>query len=484
MAYSMECRTIFTKSILSRWVDERQRQMWLHYHISQLQDGDENLRRNYTIFREYYEKALNIKTSNVRENLMNLDLNLLKGYSTQTVTGVSDDDLDYVSDDEEEEDYAPDGNNDSVAGNIDLNTLVIDADGTTLLGSSSHHNNFTAFDPEQADQEVMESLGFTEKWQLEEWLQINSLNKFSLNSPTHNGDQSSGEANMYDPQGFFIDNNIDNSDMFLEDLIMSDGENDDNDRNEESETPTSPGPSKQTVPTAGDASSSPIASASAETYPPQVDSSVQTPTTPQLETGIHPSALNWQPPAPASPSQPSPFAPQPVSARVKTILENLGIKLDPATRRTGRKVELSQNMLEEAEEKWWEKKILGKPWPQETDAESSYLDSWDMTNQKFKWQTEGLFLCRLAEIVFQTKFVEARNATNVVMLKKEPSQGRRGRRLQREVPSCLRNETKLDSEEASWAREPAAWQTSERIRISTQKRIDAYCHEIGPRATR
>ncbi|KAJ3554421.1 hypothetical protein NPX13_g10613 [Xylaria arbuscula] len=349
MAYSMECRTIFAKSLLSRWVDERQRQMWLHYHIRQLQNGDENLRRNYTIFREYYEKALNIKTSNVRETLMNLDLNLLKGYSTQTVTGVSDDDLDYVSDEEEEEeeDDAPDGNTDtSVMGNADLNTLVIDADG------------FTAFDPEQADQEVMESLGFTEKWQLEEWLQINSLNKFSLNSPGHNGDQSSGEANMYDRQGFFIDNNIDNSDMFLEygeDLVMSDGENDDNDGNEESENPTSSGPSNQTVPTAGDASSASIASASAETYPPQVESSVQTPTTPQLETGIHPSALNRQSPAPASPSKPSPFAPQPVSARVKTILENLGIKLDPATRRTGKKVELTQNMLEEAEEKWWEK---------------------------------------------------------------------------------------------------------------------------------
>ncbi|KAI1307090.1 hypothetical protein F5Y03DRAFT_405684 [Xylaria venustula] len=46
--------------------------------------------------------------------------------------------------------------------------------------------------------------------------------------------------------------------------------------------------------------------------------------------------------------------------------------------------------------------------------EANYLDSWDEGSNQFVWQKEGIFLCRLAEIVSQPEFIDARR-TRLVM---------------------------------------------------------------------
>ena len=409
-------RIIHHKQLVCRWQDERQLQLLIHYHIHKLQNGDENLRQNYMFVREFYQQALNIKIEDTRENLVDLDLDHCKGFSTQTVTGGSDDDLDDISDDVFVSDYGIDS--DDALSHVDFDLPGPDTDATTSVGGPPSQGPLIDFNPEQADQEIMQSWGFADKEELEAWLDGISPFDTPPHFTMHEAHQSSGEGDMYDLQGFYIEHGNQNTNTAFDedgDTIISDFLDNDGDKeNVASISQVSP---SQTVPAIVDTLSSPIASISTQPSSPHTESSSGMFTTLTQGTGVHPSALNWQAPAPASPSQPSPFGPQPFSYKVKRILRKLGIKVNPATRRTGKKVELSPNQLEEAQEYWDIKIAQSESRPLETEAEETYLDSWNLTNMKFQWQTEGLFLCHLAEIAFQMQFIEARQATQVLILK-------------------------------------------------------------------
>ncbi|KAI0505188.1 hypothetical protein F5B22DRAFT_628518 [Xylaria bambusicola] len=163
---------------------------------------------------------------------------------------------------------------------------------------------------------------------------------------------------------------------------------------------------------------------------------------PTLDSGIHPSALQWGEPAPAS--RPSPFAPRPISAPLQALFLRVGV--NPATRRTEKKVTLSDNQLAEARQRWEEQVVQQfTTLEEDTEDEKNYLDTWDFENRQFQWQTEGLFLCRLMEIKEQVTFREAKSAFQVAILKK-PSKPHwthpKGTRL---PPSSLRNEIKWES---------------------------------------
>ncbi|KAK5626594.1 hypothetical protein RRF57_002309 [Xylaria bambusicola] len=84
------------------------RQQILHYHITQLTKGDKYLRKHFNLLQRYYEQALSLSTLETRSYLKYIDLYELRGFSTSTITGLesSDDDLEDISDDEEQdEDY-------------------------------------------------------------------------------------------------------------------------------------------------------------------------------------------------------------------------------------------------------------------------------------------------------------------------------------------------------------------------------------------
>ncbi|KAK5626593.1 hypothetical protein RRF57_002308 [Xylaria bambusicola] len=205
----------------------------------------------------------------------------------------------------------------------------------------------------------MEIMGFTEEKQLEDYLK----RQHTLNSPTKSSQKHAAEEDIYDCNGFYLEEN--------DDLSLFPFDDDGN---------------KNTI-------------------------------APTIDIGVHPSALQWG--EPASASRPSPFAPRPLSEPLKRLFRR--VHINPATRRTEKKITLSDNQLAEAREHW-EKQAVEHfcSLKEETPCEKKHLDTWDFSNMQYQWQTEGLFLCRLMEIKEQVTFIEAKRAFRAGMHKQHP----------------------------------------------------------------
>ncbi|KAI0808608.1 hypothetical protein GGR55DRAFT_652171 [Xylaria sp. FL0064] len=101
------------------------------------------------------------------------------------------------------------------------------------------------------------------------------------------------------------------------------------------------------------------------------------------------------------------------SPTLQELLAEIG--LQPATKRTDKMVGLYEDEIEKLDAGWTSTvKLFRKAERKrgerhhETWAETVYLDGRDRENDQCNWQTEGLFLCRLTELVCQVSFQEAR----------------------------------------------------------------------------
>lgn len=147
------------------------------------------------------------------------------------------------------------------------------------------------------------------------------------------------------------------------------------------------------------------------------------------------------------PSQRNP-KPKPVSNELRALLEC--IHGDPAVKRT--RPSPAQRLWEieitEAQDAWSAqvdamKRREGGSLAQESWDEADLLDGWDLANGQYYWQTEGLFLCRLAQVVFKDRFVSARRiyrSLNIPM--RQNRKVVRGKKTRRRS-SALRNRVSL-----------------------------------------
>ncbi|KAI8945609.1 hypothetical protein F4801DRAFT_597787 [Xylaria longipes] len=104
---------------------------------------------------------------------------------------------------------------------------------------------------------------------------------------------------------------------------------------------------------------------------------------------------------------------RPLSKELRNLLERIGA--DANVTRTNRVVTLTPAELAKRQSCWESKVIATKiheagkrrrrePHPRETDL----LNTWDDKLGQYYWQTEGLFLCRLVELVHKNSFESAR----------------------------------------------------------------------------
>ncbi|KAI0450207.1 hypothetical protein F5B21DRAFT_491632 [Xylaria acuta] len=119
-----------------------------------------------------------------------------------------------------------------------------------------------------------------------------------------------------------------------------------------------------------------------------------------------------------SPSPDYEMEDRPLSDALRSLLENIGA--DANITRTNRVVTLTTEELDQLDSDWTskvkdkkekEKEAIekGRRQPyEESVEESDLLDAWDYENGRFYWQTEGLFLCRLTELVHKKACEEAR----------------------------------------------------------------------------
>lgn len=103
----------------------------------------------------------------------------------------------------------------------------------------------------------------------------------------------------------------------------------------------------------------------------------------------------------------------PLSDELRCLL--LEISGDPETTRSETRITLTNAESDDVRRDWFKaladvkdrdarrRRFRGESW-----AESDLLDKWDPAQGRFHWQTEGLFLCRLTELVYKDIFEQAR----------------------------------------------------------------------------
>ncbi|KAI1188015.1 hypothetical protein F5B17DRAFT_452363 [Nemania serpens] len=134
---------------------------------------------------------------------------------------------------------------------------------------------------------------------------------------------------------------------------------------------------------------------------------------------------------------------KPLSDELRRLLLEIGG--DPETKRSGMTITPAKAESDDAKNDWdvamAKVKMRRSQRPGETCAETDLLDEWDTTQGRFYWQTEGLFLCRLTELVYKDNFEKARKVFWTEINLWKVNQRRRGRA--RPPSSPLKNEVQL-----------------------------------------
>ncbi|KAI0430760.1 hypothetical protein F5Y09DRAFT_355737 [Xylaria sp. FL1042] len=131
-----------------------------------------------------------------------------------------------------------------------------------------------------------------------------------------------------------------------------------------------------------------------------------------------------------------------ISPELEELLREMGVRVLPT--RTNKEVRLFEDEFAHLDKKW---KLAAARWDEQSEGgrqeeaweETQHLDASDPTHGLFNWQVEGLFLCRLAELVHQVNFLEAR-ATYLHWRWRSENPLPPSQRLPKRSHSSLRNE--------------------------------------------
>ncbi|KAI1278216.1 hypothetical protein F5Y07DRAFT_406895 [Xylaria sp. FL0933] len=374
-------RDIAIRKLLRRNAKLSEMQRYIPYHSTLLRDGDIALRNNYHIFAKGYLRFLNMEQEQVRAYMKRIPIDEVLGFSVQLINRPDD-----------------------VEGLIDL--------------PKSHGS----------DQDSDHTL---------------------VDYCSNDGDSQDDEATLYDEDGFFVG--------------MVGGE--------EPNSPSTPGNPSLDLELENEielqeALTSPLVSTPAESepaeefefpmeYAPSVESDPpEYPNSWDLDMSDNMFLTNepYLSSSRLSSSSSSSLASyssesENFSSDLRELLAEIG--MEPATKRTDKLVGLYEDEIKRLDADWayvvavYRRAELKRGAPhQETWAETVYLDGRDRENDLCNWQTEGLFLCRLTELVYQVSFQEARRTYLYWMSENRSAASQPTARPPQRPQSRLRNEVR------------------------------------------
>jgi hypothetical protein len=349
-------------------------QKLIPYHIDILSRGSFFTREDYRFIQRWYCRALDRDLEEVREIMDMIDVEELEGFAVLPITRPP----------------APSSGKSSPKSPMQENS---DFDDEELRHAD--------------DDEIMAGVGVTTMEELEAYLNENaplyssSAGASSSSSAQGTQDDTDETEELYDEQGFYLDddedvdmpdcddcNAEDLADAYLAAFSWAD------DVEEAIEEGTLPDPS-----TSGPSSSSSSShSSSPRSSSPSSDDDIDMDPDPSHK-------LLERTPSPT----PSEFANQPLSPILRLLISELGG--DPETKRSSEMVVPTACEYEAGRSLWQSniddvKRRRGRP---AEDLEEKFkLNDFDRFNEQWYWQTEGLFLCQMAEMMYKPTFESAR----------------------------------------------------------------------------
>ncbi|KAI1750245.1 hypothetical protein F4782DRAFT_509788 [Xylaria castorea] len=351
-------------------------QQFIPYHVDKLSRGDQTTRANFRYIQKWYTRAFNLSLEQVRTYMDLIDTRELQGFSVEPITREYENeegmsDYDYGDEKEGEEKGSKEACDDYNADDSDDDTPA----------------------PLTPDEDISTNMGIKSQEDFESYL-ANNLPSHSppgvevpsntQETQCHQGDAATPAT--YDQDGFYI------------------GDYDREERCEEPEDALLTGTELHRRASDLEASSRMSQQSSSTEY--------------ELED-------------------------RPLSNELRDLLEKIGADANIA--RTDRVVTLTTDEFDVLELGWThrvnetKKDEASKKWLRrlygESVEETDLLDTFDENSGMFYWQTEGLFLCRLTELVHKESFEAVRDVWRTEVELTNYKKGKRPR-----PSSPLRNE--------------------------------------------
>ncbi|KAI3333727.1 hypothetical protein F4824DRAFT_512879 [Ustulina deusta] len=432
-------------------------QILISYHINGLQNGDAQMRDDFRIIQKWYSRVLKLSTAQVRAYMELVDIDELKGFSEQLITRPFE--LEDYQDDDDYDDDEDDDNNNNNDNDNNADSQLPDNPELPTEGSPSQTE---LMDLNQADEEIMRSVGLANRRELELYLDENvpsysppSLTVLPDTQITQDTQQDPANATYYDNNGFYVggyneDENMkdeeDEKTIENEDNKMTDDEDEEIKDTDDGESITQSisSPSPFTDEAEGAIEEQfllPVDSTPAEFSSPGAWSSFEYDVPPNSGLDLGPSLDPYEPP-PDTPD--SEGEDESLSEALQSLLVEMNG--DPETRRSYKALSLTDLEVSVATN-MWAKRVAGfkasearKAPHRHTESwvETDWLDGFDVQHCQFNWQTEGLFLCLLTELLCKREFEQARTT---FWAARTPRPSGTGRRRREKLPgSPLRNE--------------------------------------------
>ncbi|KAI3324197.1 hypothetical protein HD806DRAFT_522029 [Xylariaceae sp. AK1471] len=371
--------TLLRWQVKSRVSDLVGVQKFIPYHVDLLTRGDQKAREEFRYLQKWYTHALSLSMDEIRGYVDMVDIDELEGYTVEPIT------------------RAQESENNS--------NTTSEKQTPAAKGSPSQKE---IEDLCQADEEIMTSMGFTTKEELEVYLNENvptySAPTITIPSDiqgTHRTQKDTDATKQYDDSGFYVGEDVDmeeEDDATNNHARTTSGFSWADDVEEAIEEGTLPslGSSSGSDDSGSDGFASPDHTSSSSDYM-DLDPSLrlrQLSSSPEYDLGDFP-----------------------MSDDLRAILLDIGG--NPDTKRSPDVTVLTADEFAFIKEDWDEiidevrcreaTNMRAGP-PTETPEEKAFLDSWDPINDQWYWQTEGLFMCRLTEIFYKEVFENARKA--------------------------------------------------------------------------
>ncbi|KAI0437791.1 hypothetical protein F4803DRAFT_555675 [Xylaria telfairii] len=340
------------EEVLSRTVPLRSfftKAMWffewhkfIAFHINKLRCGDKRTRDSFRHIQMWYTQALGLPLEKVREYIHLVKLRELEGFAVEPITRPFE--VEQHNDSDQED-----------GGAMEIDTdLVCNTDNDVFWGPSEAMS---------LEEDTLKDLGFNTRGEYEDFLTAMSDPTIPSTTQWTEYPQNSLVTNPYDENGFYTP---DLESMFLS--LESNG-----------------------------------CSWAEETEEAQ---QAETPSISHLD---HEQSSDVPEPSPSANHE---LEEQPLSAALRNILEEMGVDVNIS--RTNRIVILTPEEVGNLDALWDQRVAKNEileasansfSWYYEESAdEMALLDAWDEQNDQYYWQTEGLFLCRLTELVHKNSF--------------------------------------------------------------------------------
>jgi hypothetical protein len=426
--------TLLRWQVKDRIYELRDIQTFIPYHIRILMQGGPVTRRQFHYLQRWYTRALDLSIDEIRECIDMVDMDELKGFAVERIMNEPQSD--------DHDDDASSTKSESSAAKVSPTPSQDDLEALC-----------------QADEEIMTTMGFSTKEELEDYL---SENVPTYSAPTvripsvergrgrSREKTDAAEQKQYDESGFHIveddemDAEVDDNESGF--YVVEDDEMDGEEDYDEialTRTSTSNFSWADDVEEAIEEGKLPSLGSSLGSNSDSSTSNTDSTRSSSDFSDLDPSLRLRQ-------RSPSPeyydIGDIPLSDDLRAILVEIGG--DPDTKRPQGVTVMCADEVAQIEYEWEEAlgttlyqvyRSLGSP--AEDPEETELLDRWDSTYEQRYWQTEGLFMCRLTELLYKNIFEDARKAywADRNRWKKEsekevPEAKRRGSPLKNQIP--------------------------------------------------